>query len=183
MSSGSATSAACADELAALAAQRDGGQRALADDHRVDELHRDVAGVRARGGRAAERDQAPAAREALRHPVAQPGDPLGLRLEEALAGLDALADQGVEPGERRGHAAAPTRPGTSASQCRNASTPSPVRAETSMRGTPGCTASRFASRRSTSRSRCGEQVDLVDHARARRRGTSAGTSAACPRPR
>ena len=63
--------------------QPDRRQRALADDHGMDELDRDVAHVGARRGRAAERDQAPAARETLRHAVAQPRDPLGLALEEA----------------------------------------------------------------------------------------------------
>ena len=38
------------DILAALAAARERGQRPLADDHRMDELHRDVPGVRTVGG-------------------------------------------------------------------------------------------------------------------------------------
>ena len=51
----------------ALAREPDRRQRALADDHRVDELDRDVARVRARRRRGAERHEPPAAREALRH--------------------------------------------------------------------------------------------------------------------
>jgi hypothetical protein len=57
-------------EVAPLAGQRDRGQRALADDDRVHELHRHVPRVRAGRRRPPERDQPPAAREALGHPVA-----------------------------------------------------------------------------------------------------------------
>ncbi len=64
---------------AALAGDRQRGQRALADDHRVDELDRDVARVGAVGGRGAERHEPALAREALGHLVAQAREALGLR--------------------------------------------------------------------------------------------------------
>ncbi len=61
-----------------LGGKRQRGQRALAHDHRMDELHRDVARVRARNRPVAESDQPPAASEALGHAMAQPRDPLRL---------------------------------------------------------------------------------------------------------
>ena len=84
-------------ERPALAREPDRGQRALADDHRVDELDRDVARVRARRRRGAERHEPAAAREALRHPVAEAGDAVGLGGEEAAVGLRALGEQRLEP--------------------------------------------------------------------------------------
>ena len=78
MSSGSASRSSLRGERPALAREPDRRQRPLADDHRMDELDGHVADVRARRGRAAERDQPAAAREALGHPVAEPRDPLGL---------------------------------------------------------------------------------------------------------
>ena len=58
-------------DLPALAGEPERRQRALADDHRVDELDRDVARVGAVGRRRAERDEPPLAREALGHLVAE----------------------------------------------------------------------------------------------------------------
>jgi hypothetical protein len=62
----------------------------------VDELHGDVTRVRARARPLAERDQAPATGETLRHQVADACKPLGLRLEERRVGARAL-------GQRRAH--------------------------------------------------------------------------------
>ena len=70
MSSGRASSATCAASSPPSPVMPMRGQRALSDDHGMDELDRDVAGVRARRGRSAERDQAAAAGEALGHQVA-----------------------------------------------------------------------------------------------------------------
>ncbi len=83
-------------ERAALGGERQRGQRPLAHDHRMHELHRHVTGVRARGGRAAQGQQPPAAREALGHPVAELREPLALRLEEALVRLRPLGKRPVE---------------------------------------------------------------------------------------
>ena len=71
MSSGSARRSSSRSTGAGLAGQPDGGQRALADDDRVHELDRDVARVRARRRRRADRDEPAVAREALGHAVAQ----------------------------------------------------------------------------------------------------------------
>ena len=76
-------------ERGRVAGEPDRGQRALAHDHRVDELHGHVAHVRASLVRRAHGHQPAAAREALGHPVAEPGDPLRLGLEEALVRLGA----------------------------------------------------------------------------------------------
>ena len=57
-------------EIAPFAGQSDRGQRALADDHRVDELDRDMARIGASGRRATEGDQPAAPGEALGHQVA-----------------------------------------------------------------------------------------------------------------
>ena len=78
MSSASTTSSAWCDQVSPLPGETDRGQGALADDHRVDELDRNVASVRARRRRGPEGDQPPAAREALGHRVAEPRDPIGL---------------------------------------------------------------------------------------------------------
>ena len=123
------------------APERDRRQRALADDHRVHELHRDVLGVRARGRRRADGKQPAAAQEALGHLVAEPRDPLRLRAEERAIGLAASDD---EVGRRaRLHAGAPVLVASFTSQSRTSSIPSPVRALTSIRGTPGWTPSRW----------------------------------------
>ena len=138
--------------LAARSRQADRGQRALADDHGVDELDRDVVRVRARRRRGAEREQPTAAREALGHPVAEAREALGLPREEQAVGLRTPLQQRVEVyrqralgggrvGGGRCQAGAPSREraATPASQSRHASTPSPVRALRSISGTPGCT--------------------------------------------
>ena len=161
----------CAAELAALAREGDRGQRALADDHGVHELDRDVARVRARRRRGAQRDQPPAAREALGHAVAEPREPLGLgREERALASVRRASScsrrrraRRGSVGERARQASASSRArGDATSQSRHASMPSPVRALTSIARTSGCTWSMLWRQPSRSKSRCGEQVDLVD---------------------
>ena len=94
-------------ERPALAARPMRRQRALADDHRMHELDRHVARIRPRRRRGAERQQPPAAREALGHAVAQPRDALRLGCEEALArAAPRSAPSGVRrhdrgPGARR----------------------------------------------------------------------------------
>ncbi len=81
------------DQVSALRRQADGRKCALADDHGMHELDRDVPSIGASDGRRAERDQAAAAREALRHAVAAACDGLGLRVEERLVRL------GPDPGQ------------------------------------------------------------------------------------
>ena len=126
-----------------VVAHCDRRQRTLADDHRMNELDRDVARVRARGGRAAEGHQPPAPREPLRHQMAEAGEPLSLRAEELTVGLASSVDRrlagGIYATRRRGpaHASALSRWATDTSHSRQASTPSPVRALTSIRSTPG----------------------------------------------
>ena len=129
-------------ERAPLAREPDRGQRPLADDHRVHELDGHVARVRARAGRRAQRDEAAAAREALGHAMAQPREPLGLGLEERPVGPGALGQSGVGR-DRLRHTAAPSGDATPASQSRQASIPSPVRALTSSLRAPGFTTSRL----------------------------------------
>ena len=62
-------------------------------------------------GEAPSGDQPAAAREALRHPVAEPRDAVGLGGEEAAVGLRALGEQRLDPAGRRAgpHAGAPAR--------------------------------------------------------------------------
>ena len=69
--------------------RRDGERRkrTLADDHRVDELDRDMRGVGPGLRRRADREQPAATRESLRHGVAETRDAVGLGREELLAGL------------------------------------------------------------------------------------------------
>ena len=90
-------------------------------------------------GERAQRDQPPAAGEALGHAVAQARDALRLGAEERLPRAARRRSSGRVARRRRRHAGAPRAPaaGSSASQSRNASTPSPVRALTSMCSTPG----------------------------------------------
>ena len=109
---GSAASSSWRRERPALGRQAERGQRALAHDHRVHELHGHVAGVRARLRRGAERQQPPAAREALGHPVAQLGEPLRLGLEEAPF-ASTRCEQLVDP-RRRAAGAVPAPPVTPA---------------------------------------------------------------------
>ena len=92
------------------------------------------ASERAAGDRA-EREQPPAAREALGHRVAEPREPLGLGARRSAVGLGALGEQRVDgrASRRRVTPARPPLAGSATSQSRNASTPSPVRALTSMR--------------------------------------------------
>ena len=70
-------------------------------------------------GECAQRDQPPAAREALRHPVAELRDPLGLALEEARVGRVAALEQvarqrseldGLASRRRRGRRGGPHQP-------------------------------------------------------------------------
>ncbi len=90
--------------------------------------------------------------------LAQPGQPLATAAKHAAfasrrrSATAATAFKRAPPGAR---AARPASRGTP-------STPSPVRALTSIRATPGCTASRWCRNFSRSKSRCVEQVDLVD---------------------
>ncbi len=102
--------------LESLVAQRDRRQRPLADDHRVHELDSDVARIRARGRRAAERDQPPTAREPLRHRMAEPRQPLGLGAEEPAVRLASRPGserrlRQVRPLAPPPRAATPARPG------------------------------------------------------------------------
>ena len=99
---GSTSRPTCGVERAALAGQPQRRQRPLADDHRVHELDGHVAHVGARGRRAPERDQPPAAREALGHPVAEPRQALGLgaRRRPALASR-ALGQRRVDATQAR----------------------------------------------------------------------------------
>ncbi len=83
-------------ERPALAGEAEGGQRPLADYHRVYELDGHVPCVRAGRGRLPERDQAPPAREALRHPVAEPREALGLGVEEVRVRAGAVGQRGRE---------------------------------------------------------------------------------------
>src|ERR1700729_3670370 len=131
---------------AALGGECQRGQRALAHDHRMHELHRNMARVRARDGAVAKSDQPPAARETLGHAVTQLRDALGLAPEENVAGCPATVGGGE--GESCHQATAPARAGGPAaseprtrfmSQSRSASTPSPVRALVSRCSIPGCT--------------------------------------------
>ena len=133
-----------AREVAALAGESDRGQRPLADDHRMNELDRDVTGVGARRRRHAERDQPAAAGEALGHQMAEPREPLRLGGEERAVRLGALLEQLIQPrggatGQGGLHASASSRAATADSQSRQASIPSPVRALTSIRSTSGWT--------------------------------------------
>jgi hypothetical protein len=91
------------------ALERDRGQRALADDHGMDELDGDVAGVGPRRRRGADGDQAAAAREALGHPPAEARDPVRLGREEAVVRLGPLGEQRLDQPRRRArpHAGAP----------------------------------------------------------------------------
>src|SRR4051794_32878520 len=127
-----------------LGRERERRQRPLAHDHRVDELDRHVAGVRACGRRGGYGEQPAAGLEALGAGVAQPRDPLAFCGEEALARRGALKPQ--------------TR---ATSQRRHSSIPSPVFALVMMRSTPGLTASRWYRKRSRSKSTCGSRSILL----------------------
>ena len=122
-------------------AEREGRQRSLAHDHGVDELDRDVVHVGPRRRGVAEREEPPAAREALRHPVAEPGDGLRLPREERLVGLGATCGEPLELPrlDRVRHAGAAAGAAARSSHSRHSSTPSPVRALTSRRSACGFT--------------------------------------------
>src|SRR4051812_39328152 len=121
----------------------------------MDELDGDVPRVRPRRRRAADGEQAPATAEALRHLVAERRDAVRLGGEERAVRLRPRAEEDVDAVRRRGrsggggdasarpHAGAPVLVASRASQSRQASVPSPVRALISMCGTPGWTDSRW----------------------------------------
>src|SRR5262249_48536431 len=131
-------------------------QCALADDHRVHELDRDVVRVRTRRAGQPERQQAPAGQEAHGHLVAQPRDPLGVRAEEVAVGYASIM----------------RRSGSSASHSRHSSTPCPVFALTSMHRTPGCTVSSRARNCSTSKSTYGSRSTLFNSTSSQARNIS-----------
>ncbi len=140
------------EQLAALGAERKRRQRQLADDHRVHELDGDVTCVRAGAARATKREQPSPTREALGKRVAELRQPLAFGLEERPRGLaayrDRIRDRRVGRGEVRdgAHPAAPTATRLCAQAVSHAakeSTPSPVRALSSMCSAPGCTARRW----------------------------------------
>ena len=127
MSSGSRDQLDLGGEITALSRQPDRRQCSLADDHRMDELDRDMADVRAGRRREPEGDQPPAAGEALGHPVAAARDALRLGLEEAPVGLGPLGQQGIEPPRRRDRqTVAASLAATPDSHSPKASVPSPV---------------------------------------------------------
>ena len=97
-------------ERAAVAGQPERRQRPLADDHRVDELDGDVAHVRARRRREPDRDQPPAAGEALGHPVAEPRQRLGARLEVGAARPPRARRAARRAAPRRWRRRPPSRP-------------------------------------------------------------------------
>ena len=123
------------------------------------------ASERAAGVRA-EREQPPAAREALGHRVAQPRDPLGLGGEEALARLGAIARERVEAGaasrSRRGPRPAPA---PRASQSRErVDALAGARAHEHARARPGAPRRGWTSSLSRSKSRCGSRsILLITH--------------------
>ena len=157
-------------------------QRALADDHRVDELDRDVARRRcASAGDAPKASSRPPRAKRSAIAVAEPREPVGLGAEEARSPPgDARVDR---RGGRRIRPAPPARSGSAASQSRSASTPSPVRALTRSRSTPGWTASRWQSKRSMVEVDVLEQVDLVDDHELAGAEHQRVLAAACRRPR
>ena len=108
----------------------------------------------ARRTRSPTRQQPPAAQEALRHLVAQRA-PAARPRRRRTRGSRASAPAVTPP---PGGA-----PGSAASQSRNASTPSPVRALTSIVATPGCTASRCCAPLVEVEVEVRQQVDLVEH--------------------
>jgi hypothetical protein len=128
-----------------LAGEPDRGQGALADDDRVHELDRDVSGVRACGRRSPEGDQPTPTSEPLGHAMAEPGQALGLGVEELRVRARALGQTRDEQValERLGHAGASSGAPIRVSQSRHSSMPSPVFALTTMRSTPGWTPSRW----------------------------------------
>ena len=74
-----------AQKLQPLARQGEGRERPLADDHRMDELDRDVVGIRPVLRRASEGEQPPSAEELLGHHAACTRERLRVVLEVRLA--------------------------------------------------------------------------------------------------
>ena len=111
-------------------------QRALADDHGVNELDGDVVGVRPRLRRGADREQAAAAHEALGQLATEVSDPFCLCVEEACVRVAALDGEPVES-ERLRQTAAGSLAATAPSHSRHSSRPSPVFALTTIRSTSG----------------------------------------------
>ena len=169
MSPGSASSASWCGGVAALGGQPDRRQRALADDHRVDELDGDVARVRARGGRARRRASSRPPR-AKRSAIAWHSRAMRSASAPKNAALARVrssqqrARRARPPGRcaELTPARPPARPAPTSQSRQAVARPRPSARSTSIVATPGCTASRLASSRSTSKSRCGQQVDLVD---------------------
>ncbi len=131
------------EERPALCGHGQSRQCALAHDHGVNELDRHVARIRAGLGRDAEGDQPPAPGEALSHPVAELRQPPRLGPEVPPVGISPGVDQRVNARRsgRHGlcHAGAAARSAAWTSQLRRPSTPSPVRALTSMISASGFT--------------------------------------------
>ena len=146
MSSGSASSSTCAPRSPPSPASPIAGSARLPTITGMDELDRDVAGVRARRRRAPERDQPPAAGEALGHQVAQPREPLGLARRRTArsprCARSSSACEALGADRRRAPPLTPRPPRarrSADSHSRHASTPSPVRALTTIRSTSGWT--------------------------------------------
>ena len=102
MSSGSATSVDLDRQRPALRREPDRRQRALADDHRVDELDRDVAGVGAR--RSANRRAPPAGRLSRTAPPSDGSSAPAARppsSKKTAVGLGAQAEQIVDAPRRQ----------------------------------------------------------------------------------
>ncbi len=129
-------------ERAALGGQADRRQRALADDHRMDELDRDVAHVRARrratrrarSGARRGRSARPSRGRAARCRAASTpknASPARRRRSSAASGSGLPVTRGVRVPARR------AARGRSISQSRNASSPSPVRALMTIRSHAG----------------------------------------------
>ncbi len=169
MSSGSAASASWRRQRAALGRQRERRQRALADDHRVHELDRHVAGVRAR------RRRAPAARAAARRArsarpsrgtAARCARPRRRRTRRSPPSAARPARPGAGPPRRRPCVTRrpPRAPARRPASRGSSSTPSPVRALTSdALGRPGAPRRGWRRKRVEVEVEVRQQVDLVDH--------------------
>ena len=110
MSSGEASSATCAASGPPSPASPTAGSARLPTITGWTNSTATWPGVRARRRGGAERDEPAAAREALGHPVAEAGDPVGLGREEAPVRLRALGEERLDQcaGRRaRAHAGAP----------------------------------------------------------------------------
>ena len=148
MSSGSASSSSCA--------QRHRERRAAPACRRSP-------GARTRRPRAGRRSTSPVA--SSRPPRAnRSAISLHSRASRSASAANhaALASRRRSRPTRLHQAGTSRRAGSSSSQSRNASMPSPVRALTSIRGTPGCTASRWCRNSLEVEVEVRQQVDLVD---------------------